>query len=179
VAGDVAAVFEDLRGERIFVLRHVAELFQERQVDVAFHVAHGAGIAVPVPGAAEVAGVLHHADALEAGLAQPRAHQQAAEPAADDRELHLVGDRVAGEARLHIGVVDVVGIFRLDLDVLARAVLAQALVALGQVFRMQGVGIEIDLADDLGQFRWDAHGRHLGAKRAMLVNRLGRGAPAA
>jgi len=65
-----------------------------------------------------------------AGFAQAGAHQEAAEAAADDGELHGVADRLAGEPRFDIGVVDIARELGLDLDILADAVLAQALVAL-------------------------------------------------
>ena len=52
---DALRVLEDLGREGVLLLRDVAELFEQRQVAVAFDVALGARIAVPVPGAAEVA----------------------------------------------------------------------------------------------------------------------------
>ena len=52
---DAPRVLEDLGREGVLLLRHVAELFEQRQVAIALDVALGAGIAVPVPGAAEVA----------------------------------------------------------------------------------------------------------------------------
>ena len=96
---DRAAVGEDLRRARVLLARHVAELFEQRQVDVRLDVAHRARVAVPVPGAAEVAALLDDAHVVDAGLAQPRAGQQAAEAAADDHHLDLVGERRAREAR--------------------------------------------------------------------------------
>ena len=156
---DAAAVLEDFRGEGIFVLRHVAELFEQRQVAVGFDVAHRAGIAVPVPGAAEVAGALDDADLLEAGFAQAGAHQQAAEAAADDRELDLVEHRLAREARLDVRVFDIAGEFRFHLDILAGAIRAQPAVALGEVFRVQRLGVEVDLAEECGYLWLDIHSR--------------------
>ena len=111
--------------------------------DSTSHIAPG--IAVPVPGAAEVAALLDDADVLDAGLAQPRAGQQAAEAAADDDDVDLVGQRLARERRLDVGVVDEVGEVAVDLDVLLVAVGAQALVALGAVLVAQRVGIELQL----------------------------------
>ncbi len=157
VAGDALGVFEDLGGEGVFVLRHVAELFEQRQVDVGFDVAHRAGIAVPVPGAADIAGLVDEADALEPGLAQARAHEQAAEAAADDEEVDFVEHRLARD-RLGPGIVDIAGEVALHLDILRVAVLAQALVALGEVFRVQRLGIEIDPADDGREFGMEVHG---------------------
>ena len=157
VSRDVAAVFQDLRSERVFVLRHVAEFFEQRQIAVRFHVAHRAGITVPVPGAAEVACILDHAYAFVSGFAQPRAHHQAAETATDYRKLDVVEHRIALEARLDIGIFDVMRELCLDLDVLRIAVRAQTFVALAEVFRFQAVGIEIDVADQCGDFRVHVH----------------------
>ena len=82
--------------EGVLLLRDVAGLLQQRQVDVALDVALRAGIAVPVPGAAEVAALLDDADALDPGLAQPGAGHQAAEAAADDQHVDLVGAAARG-----------------------------------------------------------------------------------
>ena len=60
-------------------------------------------------------------------------------------DVDLVGQRLAGEAGLDVGVVDVVGELAGDLDVLVVAVGAQPLVALLAVLLAQGVGIEWEL----------------------------------
>ena len=60
----------DLVGEAVLLLRQVAGLLQQGEVDVALDVALGAGIAVPVPGAAEVRAALDDAEAVDAGVAQ-------------------------------------------------------------------------------------------------------------
>ena len=129
------------RGE-YFSRRDVAELFEQRQVDVRLDVARAPGIAVPVPGAAEVAALLDDADVLDAGLAQPRAGEQAAEAAADHDDVDLVGERRAREAGLDVRIVDEVREVALDLDVLLVAVVRAALVALVAVLLAQRVGIE-------------------------------------
>ena len=99
------------------------------------------GIAVPVPGAAEVAALLDEPDVVDAGLAQAGAGEQAAEAAADDQHLDLVGQRLALDRR-DVRIVDVVRELAGDLDVLLVAVGAQALVALLAVLLAQRVGIE-------------------------------------
>ena len=65
---DALAVREDLRAVHVLLRRHVPGLFQQRQVDHRRRVALRARIAVPVPGAAEVAALLDDAD-VDAGLA--------------------------------------------------------------------------------------------------------------
>ena len=72
---DGAAVLENLRRMGILFLRHVAEFFEEWQINVGFHVTLCAGIAVPVPGAAKVASLLNNANVFDAGLSEPRARQ--------------------------------------------------------------------------------------------------------
>ena len=158
VPRDASAVLENLRRERVFVLRHVAELFEQRQIAIRFHVAHRAGIAVPVPGAAEIAGALDHAQVLEAGLAQPRAHQQSAETAADDRELDVVEHRRAGEPGIDVRIFDVARELGLHFDVLRVAVGAQSLVAFRKVLSLQRVGIEVDVADERDDLGLYVHG---------------------
>ena len=140
VAGDVAAVLQDLRRVRVLALRDVADLLQQRQVDVALHVAGRTRVAVPVPRAAEVAALLDQADVLEPGLAQPGAHQQAAEATTDDGHLHLVEQRRPLGNR-HVRVVEVVGELPDHLHVLLVAVGAEPLVALLAVLLPQDGGL--------------------------------------
>ena len=95
-----------------------------------------AGIAVPVPGAAEIAALLDDADVLDAGLDQPRAGDKARKAAADEGEGDVVGLRRArGDRR--IGIVEIVRELALDLKILIVAVGAQPLVALLQIFLAQ------------------------------------------
>ena len=91
VLADRAAVGEDLRRPGVLLRRDVAELLEQRQVDVRLDVAQRARVAVPVPRAAEVAALLDDADVVDAGLAQAGAGEQAAEAAADDDDVDLVG----------------------------------------------------------------------------------------
>ena len=56
MARDIPTVFQDFGGEGVFMLWHIAQLFKERQVAIRLHVAHGSGIAVPIPSAAKVPG---------------------------------------------------------------------------------------------------------------------------
>jgi hypothetical protein len=67
------------------------------------------------------------------------AHQQAAEAAADHHHLDLVGQGLAGEAGLDVGIVDVAGELPLDLDVLLVAVVADPLVTLLAILRAEGL----------------------------------------
>src|SRR5215469_15874804 len=59
---DRAAVLQDLRSARIFLDRHVADLFEQRQINIGLDIARRARIAVPIPGAAKVAALLDQAD---------------------------------------------------------------------------------------------------------------------
>ena len=136
-------MFEDLRRPRVLLLRHEARLFEQGQIDVGLHVTLGTRVTVPVPRAAEVAGLVDDADAVHASLAQACAGDEAAEPAADDDHIDLVVQGRAGEARLHIGVIHVAAEVALDLHVLVIGVRTQALVTLEQVLAMQGNGVEI------------------------------------
>ena len=125
-------VAEDLGGQRVLLGGHVAGLLEQRQVDHRRGVAHGAGVAVPVPGAADVAAALDDAHVVDAGLLEPGAGDEAGEAAADDRHRHLVVQRLPLDP-LDVGVVEEVGEATGRLEVLVVAVLAQALVALGPV----------------------------------------------
>ena len=141
MASDRLAVREDLGGLGVLLLRHVADLFEQRQVHVRLDVARCARVAVPVPGAAEVAALLDHADVVDARLAQPGAGEQAAEAAADDQHLDLVGQRLAFD-RVDVGVVDVALELADHLDVLLVADVTQPLVALFAILVAQRIRIE-------------------------------------
>ena len=67
-----------------------------------------------------------------------------------DDDFDVVGQRRAGEARLDIGIVEIVRELALDLAILLVAVGAQALVALGEIFFLQRIGIKAELV--LGGF---------------------------
>ena len=90
--GDEAEVAQDLRLGGVF-LRPLPRVLQFRIERVAvvdgLDVAACAGIAVPVPGAADVAGLLDHGS-RKAGLAQAMQEIEAGKPGADDRDVDLL-----------------------------------------------------------------------------------------
>ena len=132
LAADAPALREDFGRVGVLLARPVPGLLEQRHVDHRGRVALGAGIAVPVPGAAEVAALLDDADVRDAGLDQPRAGHQPRESAADKGEGHMVGLGLPrGERR--VGVVQVVREAAFQPQVLAVAVGPQPLVALGAV----------------------------------------------
>src|SRR3546814_1299015 len=78
---DPAGMFEQFGRIGIFLGRDIARLFEQRHVDIGFDVALGAGIAVPVPGAAEIAGLFDDANVGDADLVQFRRREKATETA--------------------------------------------------------------------------------------------------
>ena len=139
LSGDAPAVLEDLRAVHVLLGRHVPGLFEQRQVDHRRRVALRAGVAVPVPGAAEVAALLDDAD-VDAGLLQPGPDHQAGEAAADERHGPVVGPwRPFGPWRVRI--VEVVRELLGELEVLVVAVRAQPLVPLCGVLAPQRFGV--------------------------------------
>ena len=145
VPTDALRVLEDLVDVGVLLLRRVAELLEQRQIAVRIGVALRAGIAVPVPGAAEVAAGLDDPERRDASLRQAGSSEQAAEAAADDRHVDLVDDRLAGELGVGVGVAlgearELAG----HLDVLVGPVLAQALLALEPVPGPDRIGIEVE-----------------------------------
>src|SRR5579872_6202672 len=141
---DAARMRTDLVGETVFLLRDVAGLFQQRQVDVAFDIALRAWISIPVPGAAEVAAFLDDANILDPGLAQARRRQQAAETAAHDHHVDRVGEWLAGKAGIDVRILDKVPKIAGCLHVLIIAVGPQPAVALVTVLLAQRVGIKVE-----------------------------------
>src|SRR5207244_8561907 len=126
---DGAGVLEDLWRVRVLLLGDVADLLEEREVDVRLDVAHRAWVPVPVPRPPEVAALVDDADVAHAGLPQPGAGEQPAEAAAEDSHVDLVVERVTLDP-LGVRVLEVVGEPALDLDVLVVAVRTDALLAL-------------------------------------------------
>src|SRR3546814_8618863 len=75
--------------------RHIAGLFEQRHVATGIVVALDARIAVPVPDAAEVAGMIDVAKRADAGIAQMNAGHDAGEAGAEDRDVEVLMDRRA------------------------------------------------------------------------------------
>ena len=132
VLADALAVREDLRRMRVLLRRHVAGLFEQRQVDQEARVALRAGISVPVPGAAEVAALLDDPDVLDANFRQPRCGGEPGKTATDESEGDVIGFRRARRDR-RIGIVEIVRELPRDPQVLIVAVGTQPLVALLQI----------------------------------------------
>ena len=95
-----AAVLVDLLAVGELLRRHVAGLFEQRQIAIGIVVALDAGIAVPVPDAAEIAGMIDVAEVGDAGLGQVIGGQDAAEAAAENGDVDLLDNRIARFDRL-------------------------------------------------------------------------------
>ncbi len=130
LAGDRLAVGEDLRALGVVPGGHVVHLVQKWEVVVGDHVAGHARVAVPVPGAADVAAALDDADALDATLAQAGRRQQGGEPPADEQDLDLVDDRLAFDDLVDVRVGGVGADLRRVLHRSRRAV-GESKIALG------------------------------------------------
>ncbi len=135
-------VVEDLGAVGVLLARHVPGLLEQRQVHERCGVALGAGIAVPIPGAAEVAALLDDSDVVDAGVAELRSGHEPGEAATDERERHLVEQRLTIDG-FDVGVLDVVLEDAGDLDVLLVAVGAQPLLALLAVLAPQRLTVDL------------------------------------
>ncbi len=141
VLPDALAVLEDLGRVRVLLGRHVAGLLEQRHVHEARRVALRAGVAVPVPRAAEVAALLDDAD-VDAGFLQAGAGDEPGEAAADERRRDVIGlRRPLDDGRVR--VFEIVGELALELDVLGVAVGPQPLVPLGGVLRCLSASLSI------------------------------------
>ena len=130
---DPPAMLLDLGAVGELLRRHVVELFEQRDVAIGFVVALDAGIAVPVPDAAEIAAHLDDVDILDSGPLQARADDQPRESPAQDDHVHVLRDRIPHHGRrMGIGFPEVRELVR-GVEVLLRALLAQALVALATI----------------------------------------------
>src|ERR1700748_3980316 len=95
-----AAVLPDLGSLRVLFGRDVTELLEKGHIYVGLDVAGDSGVAIPVPGAADIGGLVDQPPVLDPELLAPRADQQAAEAGADNRDVHQIGDGVAAEVRV-------------------------------------------------------------------------------
>ena len=138
---DALAVLEDLGRVRVLLRRHVARLLEEGHVDEAGGVALGAGVAVPVPRAAEVAALLDDADVVDARLLEPGAGDEAGEAAADEGDGDVVGLGLALDPG-RVGVGEVVGQVVGQLQVLVVAIGPQPLVPLLGVLGLEGLFVD-------------------------------------
>ncbi len=100
-ASQQLGVLEDLRGAGVVLGRHEAGLLEQGQVHVGLHVAHAARIAVPVPGAPEVAGLLDDPEVGDPVLAEVDGGEHPGEAATHDHHCGLFDHGVPGEAGLN------------------------------------------------------------------------------
>ena len=133
LCGEELAVRKDFWRLRVFFGRHIAGFFEHRQVGIRLHVTRGARVAVPVPGATKVAGLVDDADAVDAFFAQIRGREHSSKAASHDHHFNVLCDRVAGEAGFGIRVGVDVFEHRIELEILVHAVLPQAFFALDAV----------------------------------------------
>ena len=136
-ARDGAAIGKDFRCACVFLNRHIAGFFQQRQIDIAFNVASSTGITVPVPCAAKVATLFDDAHILDARFAQTRSGQHAAETAADHHNVNVVGQRRALNRRFDIRVIKIMRERVFDFEILRIAIGPHALVAFSAIFGAQ------------------------------------------
>ena len=139
---DALAMRQDLARMGVLLGRHVAGLFEQRHVDHRRGVALRAGVAVPVPGAAEIAAFVDDANVGDAGFDQARRCRQTGETASDKREADVIGLGLARHDR-QVGVVQVMGEALFDLQVLMVAVGAESLVALLEVLAPQALFVDV------------------------------------
>ncbi|CAB4801558.1 unannotated protein [freshwater metagenome] len=104
-ASEELAVPENFRRTRVALGGHVAGLFEKRKVGIRVDVAHATGITIPIPSATKVAALFHDAEISDAVVLQIDASEHAGESAADDDDLGLFGNGIAGEVRIGVGIL--------------------------------------------------------------------------
>jgi len=102
--GDGLAVREDFGAAGVMVLGHIVEFVEEGEVVIGDDVAGHSGIAVPVPGTANVRCPLDDANALDADLAQSRGGQEGGEAAADKEALDGIVERLTRRDGFRVGI---------------------------------------------------------------------------
>ena len=99
------AVFENFRRTRVTLGGHVAGLFKKGKVGVGLNIAHATGVAVPVPGAAEVAALFHDAEIGDSLVLQVDAREHAGKPATNNDNFSFFNDRITGEVGIGVGIL--------------------------------------------------------------------------
>ena len=148
VGNQVEPVCDRLQMQAYFLAEGVApagdvvEFLKHGQVLIRLDVAHHAGIPVPVPGAPDAPGLVDDPDALDARLAQMRTRENSGDTTADDDHVGVVDDRLALGVRGE-GIGPVAGRVLISGQIAdGGAAWNEALVALREVLRMHGVGVE-------------------------------------
>ena len=142
MATESLAVVKDLPGVGVLLPGHVADLLEERKVDVGLDIALGPRVPVPVPGATEIASLLDDPQVLHPGITEAGPHLQSPETTSDDHDIDLIDQGRTVDTRLDVGVIGVVGERSDDVDVLVVAVDTKTLVTLDPVTLPHDVGIE-------------------------------------
>jgi hypothetical protein len=149
--GDAAAVGEDFPALGVLLGRDIAELFQQRHVNVRFDVAGDSRIAIPVPGTADVGGLVDQPDIVDPELFQSCAYEQSAETGTDNRDVYRIGDGIAGKAGIGPRILTEARERARYFHVLGDPVRTQAPVAFLRVFLAQLSRIEpqpVELSHD-------------------------------
>ena len=131
VAAEELAVPEDLRRARVLLRRHEPGFLEEREVDRGVDIAHATGVAVPIPRATEVGGLLHDPEGLDPALGEVDRREHPGPAATENDDVDLLGDRVTREARIGPGVS--IEVVLAEGVVLPEPFVAHALGALGLV----------------------------------------------
>ncbi len=150
---DSLAVREDFRALGVLFGGDVAKFFEQRHIHVRLDVAGDARIAVPVPGAAHVGGLVDQPHTSDTELAQPRPGQQPTESSSNDRHVHLVGKWLAREMRVGPRIFGEPGESTRYLDILRDTVRPQAPAPLFGVLLPQRLHVDgqvFDFSHDLG-----------------------------
>jgi hypothetical protein len=111
------------------------------KIDVGLDVTPDAGIAVPVPGTAEVRGDVEDPDVRDSGAGEGDRGLQPPDPRPDDEHVHLLRDRLAGDRRPGVRVGVQMGVGTLQKLELVRPRRAEPLVALAAVPLPDGVDV--------------------------------------
>src|SRR3984893_16762527 len=140
---DAPAVLEYLGAVGELLRGHEVELLEHRDVAVRVVVTLDSWEPVPVPNAAEVPAHFDDPDIIDAGLLQVHRREQAGDTSAEDGDLDVFGDRVAGRHRcVRVDLVEI-RVLAFQLQVLFRPFGTQSLIALGQVLLPQRVDVDV------------------------------------
>ena len=102
-----------------------------------------AGIAVPIPGATEIAALFNDADVFDSSLAQVCTREEPTKATANDDDVFQIGQRFALDLFIDVGVLFEVSEITLNFMILARLVFPDPLITLLRVLFANGLKVEV------------------------------------
>jgi hypothetical protein len=131
----------------------VAGLLEIWEINVGFDIAPDPRIAIPVPGSAEISGVVNDPEVIHARLAELDCGGKSADACAHDDNVHLIGLNRPQSGFTAVRVVAKSGEIALDGDVLGKPLGPESLGAFFAILLLEPCSVALYLSDRRFSFR--------------------------